>query len=73
MDNGNVQIVGLIQKVEDFFPHESNIFHFIKGTLVINCHTFRLYLTDKISIEHYLKSNSKFSHTATSNSREYVD
>ena len=51
MADGNVTGIAHIQKVEGIFFHESNLFHPIKGYLVVNCSTIILHFPKKISIE----------------------
>ena len=56
---GNVPGIGHIQIVEGIVFHESNIFHPLKGPIVVNCSNIIFHLSDMLIIEHYLKRAKK--------------
>ena len=52
MASGNGSSIGHIKIVDVIFFHESNMFHSIRGNLVINCITISFHLPDMLSIDH---------------------
>ena len=69
----NVPGIGHIQRVGGNFLHEGNIFHPIKGPIVINCSSIIFHLTDMLIIDHYLKRDKKIRHTTPSKYCEGMD